>query len=87
MPKYFTAEQIAEMTNHKCGLANIRAINKFYREQDESHLYPINNKFNATEKAIQQARIFQRNSDAVYGYEYCLLLENLISEIVNNSCA
>jgi len=40
---YLTAEQIAEKTDCKDGIANIRAINKLYRQQDNSHLYPVNN--------------------------------------------
>jgi len=36
--QYLTAEQIADLTDEKEGIANIRAINKLYRAQDESHL-------------------------------------------------
>jgi len=80
-----TAEQIAIETDSKNGLANIRAINKVYRAQDDSHLWPINNRFNATERAIRQARKWQADSgQALYGLEYCYLLENLISTIVNS---
>lgn len=81
---YLTAEQIADTTDDKDGLMNIRAINKLYRTQDESHLYPINGKFDATERAIRQARSFQRQAGAVYGLEYCCLLESLLSSIVNS---
>ena len=79
-----TAEQIARETDDKEGIANIRAINKLYRKQDESHLYPILGRFNVTERAIRQARKFQRDSGAVYGLEYCYLLESLMSDIVND---
>ena len=79
-----TAEQIAVETDDKNGLANIRAINKAYRAQDDSHLWPINNRFNATERAIRQARKLQRESGAIYGLEYCYLLDSLISTIVNS---
>ena len=78
-----TCEQIAELTDDKEGIANIRAINKLFRSQDESHLWPINGRFNATDRAIRQARTFMRESSAVYGLEYCYLLDNLISNIVN----
>ena len=80
-----TPEQIAEKTDHKEGRANIIAINRLFRNQDKSHLFPIKSKFNVTERAIKQAREFQRMTDAVYGLEYCYLLDHLISEIVNNS--
>jgi len=84
--EYLTAEKIAELTDEKEGIANIRAINKLYREQDESNLWPINNRFNVTDRAIRRAQRFQRESgSACYGLEYCYLLESILSEIVNNS--
>lgn len=78
--EYLTAEQIADKTDEKEGIANIRAINKLYRAQDASKLYPINGRFNATERAIRQARKFDC---PVYGLEYCYLIEHLLSVIVN----
>lgn len=82
-----TAEQIARETDHLDGLANIRAINAKYRYQDESRLYPVLGRFNVTERAIRQARKFQRGAGAVYGLEYCYLLEQLISTIINDARA
>ena len=80
-----TAEKIAELTDKKYGLANIRAINKLYRSQDDSHLWPINNKFNVTDRAIRKLnREYTRYNGAIYGLEYCYCLENIMSEIVNN---
>jgi len=85
MTTYFeTPDQIAQLTNDTEGLANIKAINKIFREQDESYLFPINGRFNVTERAIRQARKFQKESGAVYGLEYCYLLHTLISNIVNS---
>lgn len=80
-----TADQIAERAETFDGTANIKEINRLFRAQDESHLFPINNRFNATERAIRKAREFQRHSGAVYGLEYALLLEDMLSDIVNNS--
>lgn len=76
-----TAEQIAQLTDDKQGLANIRAINKLYRQQDDSSLWPINGRFNATERAIRRVR---RLGMALYGLEYCYALEGEISRIVNS---
>lgn len=80
-----TAEKIAKLTENKNGIA-IRAINRYYRDQDESHLWPINNKFNATERAIR--RIRRWNKISAYpintNLQYCYALEQEISEIVNN---
>ena len=80
-----TPEKIAELCDDLDGIANIKAINKLYREQDESNLWPINGRFNATEHAIRKARQFQRDSDAVYGLEYAYLLDQIISGIVNDT--
>ncbi len=80
-----TAEQIADQAEDKDGLANIRAINKLYREQDDSHLWPISGKFNVTDRAIRKLnREYTRYNGAIYGLEYCYCLENIISQIVNN---
>jgi hypothetical protein len=79
-----TAEQIAKRAESLDGLSNIKAINRLYRKQDESHLYPINGRFDATERAIRKARAFQRESGAVYGLEYAYLIESMLSDIVNN---
>lgn len=79
--QYLTAEQIADKTDSKNGLANIRAINALYRAQDESSLWPINGRFNVTERAIRRIR---RLSMAIYGLEYCYALESEMSQIVNS---
>ena len=83
--EYLSPEKIAELCEDLDGIANIKAINKLFREQDESHLFPISGKFNATERAIRQARKFMAESGPVYGYEYTLLLDNCISNIVNDN--
>jgi len=76
--------QIAKDAEHLNGILNIKAINKAFRKADESHLYPIRGRFNATERAIRKARKYQQESGAVYGLEYSLLLDSIISEIVND---
>lgn len=81
---YLTAEQIAASCDDLDGVANIKAINKLFREQDESHLFPINGRFNVTERAIRQARKLQQDAGAVYGLEYAYTLDSLISTIVNS---
>lgn len=81
-----TAEEIAKATDDLTGIANIRAINRLYRDQDDPHLWPIWSRFNATEQAIRRAQRFRREYSCVMeGLEYCLLLDHIISEIVNNS--
>lgn len=64
---------------------SIRRINRYFRENDESHLYPICGRFNATERAIRRLRRLRREGLEVNeGLEYYLSLENEISNIVND---
>lgn len=58
-----------------------RKINAYYRAKDESHLWPICNKFDATERAIRRL-----HKTGLYngGYEYFMALDAEISQIVND---
>ena len=76
----FTPYEIAKLTDDLEGVNNIKAINKIFRKQDESHLWPISGRFNVTNRAIRKARKF----DPCYGLEYCLLIDHIISEAVNH---
>jgi hypothetical protein len=58
----------------------IRVINAYFRANDESHKWPINNKFNATERAIRRLR---KTGLFHGGLEYFLALEDEISCVVN----
>ena len=78
-----TAEQIAEIVRDKDGVANIRAINNLYRQQDESHLWPVSGRFNVTERAIKRLKGFRQTNMAIYGLEYCYCLEGIMQGIVN----
>ena len=82
--QYLTAEQIATIGDHLTGRNNTRTINNLFRDQDESHLYPINGRFNATERAIKRVRRFNQLSGNINeGLEYALAIESVISNIVN----
>lgn len=82
--KYLTAEQIAHNAEKYNGRANRAAINKFYRKQDDSHLYPVFNRFNVTERAIRRLRRYERAGACIGdGLEYALTLETELSHIVN----
>lgn len=78
MPYYFYDTDVADMT--------VRQINRLFREKDESNLWPIRGRFNATERAIRRVR---RNVlphlGGTGGAEYAEILSNEISKIVNNS--
>jgi len=60
---------------------SIRQINKWFRDNDESHKWPINNRFNATERTIRRLR-----KEGMYngGLEYWYALDSEISSIVNS---
>lgn len=58
-----------------------RQINYIFRQHDESHLWPINGKFNATERAIRRLRL--NAPDIRGGIEYYYALEREIGDIVN----
>lgn len=63
---------------------SIRQINAYFRENDDSHLWPICGRFNATERAIRRIRRLRQQGLCVYpGLEYYLTLEREISDIVN----
>ena len=56
-----------------------RVINAYFRANDESHKWPICNKFNATERAIRRLRGQYPHG----GLEYFLALGDEIIRIVN----
>lgn len=64
---------------------SIRKINRLFRQNDESHLWPVQNRFNATERAIRRLR---RNvlphMGPVGGIEYACMLDSEIRKIVNS---
>ena len=78
-------EEIAKLAEQATGRKERIMINNLYRLQDESYLFPINGRFNATERAIRRAQKYERESGcALVGLEYCYFLDNEISNIVNN---
>ena len=62
-----------------------RDINKMFRNNDESRLWPINGKFNATERAIRRVNRMERHNGSLYGYEYAMAIDEEISKIVNSA--
>lgn len=60
-------------------------INRIFRKNDESHLWPISGKFNATEKAIKSMReLVAQGLDFDCNLSYILAVEREISRIVNS---
>lgn len=63
---------------------SVRQINAYLRKNDDSRLWPICGRFNATERAIRRVRRLRRQGlDICGGLEYYLTVEREISEIVN----
>jgi hypothetical protein len=63
----------------------LRAVNRLMRDRDDSALWPICSRFNATDRAIRwySRRYFAANGPCS-ALEYALGLESKISEYVNS---
>jgi len=68
-------------------VGNKRVVNKLLRKLDDSHLYPISGRYNATNRAINHYN-YECNK---YGmeicdcvYSYVATLEQMISDYVNH---
>ena len=67
------------------GVAARRRINKVYRDHDESHLWPVNGRFNLTERAIRMVRRAEQKGMLLDdGLEYAMAIEMYMSKIVNS---
>jgi len=78
------AENIAVLYDHLDGKANRKAIFKHYRDMDESNLWPVSNRFDCTERAINRLYRFERAGGYyLTGIELCLFLDGQLSDIVN----
>jgi hypothetical protein len=63
---------------------SLRIINAAFRAVDDSHLFPINGEFNATERAIRwYRRVYFDANGPCSNYEYILGLDSVISRYVN----
>lgn len=68
-------------TYHITDNSSIGQINSYFRARDESHKWPINNKFNATERAIRRLRKLVLYTG---GIEYFKALDAEIQIIIND---
>ena len=82
LPENPTPEQIWKWAEHDNSNVEIQRINAAFRHIDDSKKWPINGRFNATERAINRLKRVRR-SVPMYGLEYCYALEAMISKIVN----
>lgn len=59
-------------------------IKKKFRDWDESYLYPIRGRFNATHRAICRVSRMEKVNGKLYGMELIYAIDNEISNIVND---
>jgi hypothetical protein len=76
-----TEEQLFNSLKNYKGREFIKRVNNYYRQRDESHLYPVRGKFNVTERAIRKLK---RDGECLDGLEYIYALSAEISKIVNS---
>jgi hypothetical protein len=76
-----TEEQLYNSLKNYKGREFIKRVNNYYRQRDESHLYPVRGKFNVTERAIRKLK---RDGECLDGLEYIYALSAEISKIVNS---
>lgn len=77
-------EALAASTDHLPGQQQTARINAHFRAIDQSHLWPVCNKFDATERAIRRLSALRRSGcGPADGIEYVLALDIEISNIVN----
>jgi len=63
---------------------SIRLINQSFRLYDESHLYPINSEYNASERAIRwYQRVYFKANGPCTNMEYIEGLNSIIGQYVN----
>lgn len=60
-----------------------REIRRVFRDNDESHKWPVCGEFNATERAIRRVARMEREGGKLSSLEYAYALDREISTIVN----
>lgn len=81
-----TAEQIYYLAEEKSAtdIGQRQIINKLFRKQDDSELWPIQSRFDVTYRAIRSALTHERQRGVMHPLEYALFLESETSRIVND---
>ncbi len=64
----------------------VAEVNRLFREHDESSKWPIQGRFNVTERAIRRVRHnILRHIGSTGGCEYACILDAEIEQIVNSN--
>lgn len=77
-----TAEQIVAQSETNTSLGTRKNIRRLFRHQDESHCWPVCNKFNVTERAIRRANKVEKTKGTMSPLEYALFIEEESCRIV-----
>ena len=82
-----TAEEIFAIAERKSdtALGQRRIINRIFRNQDQSQLWPVNSRFSIVDRAIRRINKIERSNGAFSNLEYALAIETEESKIVNKS--
>jgi len=76
---------MAQLSYAEINEMSIRQINKYFRSIDDSHKWPINGRFNVTERAIRRLAKKRRQGLMIYpGIEYYFAMEQETARIVNS---
>lgn len=79
-------KSIREMSESEINELTKRQINALLRKEDDSHIWPICGRFNATERAIRKLKRLEKEGLEVNkGLEYYLTLNDIISQIINKA--
>jgi hypothetical protein len=85
MITYQIAEAAALAAMAFVGARNTAAINRHFRAEDESHLYPVCGRFNATERAIRKVRReFAECGIPCTGLEYAVAIDATLDSIISD---
>ena len=77
--EYLTAEKIVSMSRDRAD------VNRMFLAQDDSKLWPICGKFNATKRAISRIRRLEREGLVLDDLlAYALTIEQITGDIVNH---
>lgn len=80
--RVYEEKELRPATDSEINEMDKKTINRIFRNADESNLWPIRNKFNATERAIRRVR---KNNPGIEGLEYYLALDAEITSLVNKA--
>lgn len=80
--RIYEPKELRPATDSEINEMDKKTINRIFRNADESNLWPIRNKFNATERAIRRVR---KNNPGIEGLEYYLALDAEITSLVNKA--